>query len=76
MSMTPTAIPSPPVGRAANEKTIEGRTRATTTVKSLAASVSELRQIEGKGHKAAATAKRKEEQDARKVDSARRRAAT
>ena len=42
MSMTPTAIPSPPVGRAANEKTIEGRTRATTTVKSLAASVSEL----------------------------------
>ena len=38
--------------------------------------MSELRQIEGKEHKAAAMAKRKEEQDARKVDTARRGAAT
>ena len=76
MSMTPTAIPSPPVGMAANEKSIEGADTRHGDGKISRSLCVRTETNRGEGTQGPATAKRKEESDARKVDSARRRAAT
>ena len=72
-SMAPSKIQSPPAGRGAKQLTIG--TRATTRVKSLAHSASELKRIEGKDHKAAELGRRREELVAKKTDAARKKAA-